>query len=140
MQIGTTAALNENSWILLDDLFYAAMLPSGNDAAYLLAEIFGFFLFAERKSIKCLPSVDRIDLTMESNTNLYFAEFLKEMNATSSKLKMYNTRFSNPHGLPNAMNLSSARDMITLSRYATQNTKFKTIMNTISHEYPEFDS
>ena len=36
-QTGTTAELKENKYLLLYDLFYGAMLPSGNDAAYLLS-------------------------------------------------------------------------------------------------------
>ncbi len=35
--IGTTANLKSGSWIILKDLLYGAMLPSGNDAAYVLA-------------------------------------------------------------------------------------------------------
>lgn len=41
---GTSAKLSENSWIKLNDLFYALMLPSGNDAAIVLAENMGYLL------------------------------------------------------------------------------------------------
>lgn len=34
---GTTANLVEDSWVNLEDLFYGLMLPSGNDAAWLIA-------------------------------------------------------------------------------------------------------
>ena len=34
---GTSAQLKEGTWVKLYDLLYGAMLPSGNDAAYLLA-------------------------------------------------------------------------------------------------------
>ena len=34
-------------FIRLYDLFYGIMLPSGNDAAFLLAEVFGLLLFYE---------------------------------------------------------------------------------------------
>ena len=44
---GTTAELKEGKYIRLFDLFYGAMLPSGNDAAFLLAEVFGLLLFYE---------------------------------------------------------------------------------------------
>jgi serine-type D-Ala-D-Ala carboxypeptidase (penicillin-binding protein 5/6) len=44
---GTTAELKEGKYIKLFDLFYGAMLPSGNDAAFLLAEVFGLLLFYE---------------------------------------------------------------------------------------------
>lgn len=35
--IGTTAELKCNSWIKIWDLLYGTMLPSGNDAAFLLS-------------------------------------------------------------------------------------------------------
>ena len=41
--IGTTADLRERTYLTLKDLLYGAMLPSGNDAAYTLAEYFGYF-------------------------------------------------------------------------------------------------
>ncbi len=34
------------------DLLYGLMLPSGNDAAYTLAENFGIYLFYETKEFK----------------------------------------------------------------------------------------
>ena len=46
-QTGTTAELKENKYLCLYDLFFGAMLPSGNDAALLLAEVFGLLLFYE---------------------------------------------------------------------------------------------
>ena len=41
---GTTANLREGMWIKLIDLFYAMMLPSGNDASLVLAENCGLIL------------------------------------------------------------------------------------------------
>jgi D-alanyl-D-alanine carboxypeptidase len=38
---GTSARLLKNDNLLLIDLFYAMMLPSGNDAAFAIAEYFG---------------------------------------------------------------------------------------------------
>ena len=40
--IGTTAELKPKTWVKLWDLLYGAMLPSGNDAALLLAEVLGY--------------------------------------------------------------------------------------------------
>ena len=50
------------------------------------------------------------------------------------------SRFSNPHGLQNAMNKSTAKDILTLSMYASKNNKFKEIMNTQAHRYYLFTS
>jgi D-alanyl-D-alanine carboxypeptidase len=48
--IGTTANLKIAHSISINDLLYGVMLPSGNDAAYLLAEIIGYFItFASLK-------------------------------------------------------------------------------------------
>ena len=38
---GTTAHLREGDILTIDQLLYGMMLPSGNDAAYALAEFFG---------------------------------------------------------------------------------------------------
>ena len=41
---GTTANLRVDSWICLLDLLYGLMLPSGNDAAIVIAENIGALL------------------------------------------------------------------------------------------------
>jgi D-alanyl-D-alanine carboxypeptidase len=45
---GTSAQLKQGKWVRLEDLLYGTMLPSGNDAAYLLSEVMGLLLFYER--------------------------------------------------------------------------------------------
>ena len=40
--IGTSAHLKQDRWVSVEDLLYGTMLPSGNDAAYLLAEYIGY--------------------------------------------------------------------------------------------------
>lgn len=62
--IGTTASLKAGTWIALRDLLYGTMLPSGNDAAYTLAEIIGYFFLAEQKCERSdiFRSVEKIDL------------------------------------------------------------------------------
>ena len=42
---GTSAQLKQGKWVRLEDLLYGTMLPSGNDAAYLLSEVMGLLLF-----------------------------------------------------------------------------------------------
>jgi len=43
---------------------------------------------------------------------------------------MTKTNFSNPHGLGNALNVSTAQDVMTLAKYAVCNEEFRTIMST----------
>jgi hypothetical protein len=40
--LGTSADLKYKTWIKFVDLLYGTMLPSGNDAAFLLSEIIGY--------------------------------------------------------------------------------------------------
>jgi len=42
---GTSAALRGGEWLTVNELLYAMMLPSGNDAALALAENFGCILY-----------------------------------------------------------------------------------------------
>jgi len=62
--IGTTANLKENEWISIEDLLYGLMLPSGNDAAMVLAENFGCLLYfnsiGQSEIFKEIHSVDVI--------------------------------------------------------------------------------
>lgn len=49
---GTSANLVDDSWMSLNDLVYGLMLPSGNDAAWLLAEVFGLLMYYEKYKSK----------------------------------------------------------------------------------------
>ena len=51
------------------------------------------------------------------------------MNSKADELELAHTHFSNPHGLQNALNISSAKDLILLSIFASQNRLFRQIMN-----------
>ena len=46
--IGTSAELKEDDVLSVKQLFYAMMLPSGNDAAFILAEYFGQIIKEKR--------------------------------------------------------------------------------------------
>lgn len=43
---------------------------------------------------------------------------------------MIKTTFANPHGLTNPLNVSTAKDMMTLSRFSMQNKEFAEIVAT----------
>jgi D-alanyl-D-alanine carboxypeptidase len=61
--IGTTAELKSKTWIKFIDLFYGSMLPSGNDAAFLLSEIVGYLnkLDGNKKSV--LKNIKYLDIS-----------------------------------------------------------------------------
>ena len=121
---GTTANLKEGDVLTVEQLCYGMMLPSGNDAAYTLAEHFGEKLF-EQKSVK----------TESCNPNSKFSMtpvkyFLKEMNSHASRLKMSNTFYDSPHGLMNKANYSSAEDMALLVQECMKYDPFRKVVNT----------
>ena len=78
------------------------MLPSGNDAAYCLAEYFGHLLHQR----KYMGRENEVRSFKFNGTEVKF--FLKQMNKYAFKLKMYNTYFDSPHGLMNRHNVSTA--------------------------------
>ena len=77
----------EKDFITVDELIDSLIVKSANDAAVAIAEkISG----SEKK-------------------------FVIKMNNYAKKLKLENTNFANPHGLPNKSNLSTAHDIFKLS-------------------------
>lgn len=81
------------------ELLYALMLPSAADAAQALA-------------IYVSGSID---------------EFANLMNETTSKIGVTNTEFSNPVGMDDLNNYSTASDLAKILKYSLENETFKTI-------------
>lgn len=55
--IGTTAELKYGAVYTLYDLYFGMMLPSGNDAAYLVAEVGSMLLRVMREQSKVEPEI-----------------------------------------------------------------------------------
>ena len=85
------------------DLLYGLMLPSGNDAALVLADYVG----------GGIPG------------------FVEKMNAKAAELGCANTHFANPHGLFDTDHYSTARDMALIARHAMTIPGFMEICNTV---------
>ena len=49
---GTSSNLQSNTWMSIEDLLYGLMLPSGNDAALVLAENLGAVLYFDKTGNK----------------------------------------------------------------------------------------
>ncbi len=69
-------------------------------------------------------------MTCYDTTIPFVNRYLKEINSKAKELKLHKTNFSNPHGLVNKNNVSTAKDMIALSVYSASNSYFNEIMNT----------
>lgn len=105
---GSSIYLSENERLTLEELLYALLLESANDAAAAIAyEIAGGI-----------------------------EEFACLMNDTAEKLGLEDTHFTNPHGLDNENHYTTAADLAKLTAYALKNEKFREIVSTYKHQIP----
>ena len=105
----SSAKLAAGENVKLIDLCYAAMLPSGNDAANAIAEGLGG--------------------TREN--------FVALMNEAAYSLGCTNTHFVNANGLHDENHFTTARDMAILARVAMENETFREIVLSPSHVLPK---
>lgn len=104
--------------ITIEDLLYCLMLPSGNDAALVLADYVGG------------GSVET---------------FIDMMNEKAEELGCENTHFMNPHGLHDENHYTTASDLLKIAEYALSTYKYTEISGTATHycegdEYPIYTS
>ncbi|MBQ6052413.1 MAG: D-alanyl-D-alanine carboxypeptidase [Clostridia bacterium] len=104
MHIALTAGEN----IRMEDLMYATMIESANDAANCIAE----------------------------SVSGSVAAFAELMNERAVQLGAKNTNFTNPHGLPDENHVTTAYDMAQITRFAITNEKFLKIFTTIIYDIP----
>ena len=91
-------ALQEGEVVILEDMLYAAMIASANDACNVLAEYI--------------------------STDGTIAGGVAAMNAKAQELGLENTHFSNPHGISEDGHYVSARDLAVILRWALQQPGF----------------
>ncbi len=101
----SNADIKEGETLTVEDLLYALMLPSANEAAYILARHVGG--------------------TWEN--------FVDMMNAKAEDLGCTGTHFSNPCGLHQDDHYTTARDLMKMAEYAMKDDTFKEIANTAQH-------
>lgn len=105
---GSSIYLTAGEELTLEDLLYALMLESANDAAAAIAyEVAGGIEpFAER------------------------------MNRMAEKVGLTESHFTNPHGLDDEAHYTTAYDLAKLTAYALQNEQFRKIVSTYKHQIP----
>lgn len=101
---GTAIGLQAGEKIKMENLLYALLLNSANDAAVAVAEHVG-------------GSV---------------ANFARLMNEKAEELGATNSNFVNPHGLPDPRHKTTARDLAIIARYAMENERFREIVATVN--------
>ena len=102
--MGLTSCIGQQVSVL--DLLYGLMIPSGNDAAIVLANFVGD------------GSVDT---------------FVDMMNSKSGQLGCNSTHFVNPHGLYDSNHYSTARDLAIISKYAAEKPYFTEIESKVTY-------
>jgi len=112
---GSSSKIGEGERILVRNLLYGLLLPSGNDAATAFAEHFG----ARTVAAKMAPK----------ETDPYVL-FVAEMNLRAGELGLTKTGFANPHGLTSPTHLSTAADMAKLARAALMKPLFRAVVGT----------
>jgi D-alanyl-D-alanine carboxypeptidase len=128
---GTSADLVEDDVVSIEDLHYGLMLPSGNDAATVLAENFGVYSYYQSREF-----LDQYEKGLDMSTRRVknpVSYFVREMNEQAKKLGLGETTFANPHGLANKLNKSTALDVAKLCAEALKNAQFRKIVNTKMH-------
>ena len=97
--LSSRAWISSGQQLTVEMLIQGMMLPSGNDAAYILA-VGGGRVLAED------PALDR-----RMALNL----FIDEMNAQARALGLTGTHFANPDGIDQEGHYTTANDLITLA-------------------------
>ena len=100
-----TAGFKVGETVTYKDLLYGLLLPSGAEAAQALVR------------------------NISGNTN----DFVKLMNEKTEELNLTNTHFSNPIGLDDENNYSTAFEVSKLFNYALKNNTFKDIITTLKY-------
>lgn len=104
----TTAALQPNEALTIEQLLHVLLIPSANDAANVLA-------FHIAGSIE---------------------DFSIMMNAKAKELGCQNTHFENPSGIHSDNHYSTAYDMALIGKYANTFDEIKQITSTTSYSLP----
>ncbi|CAD8047321.1 unnamed protein product [Paramecium sonneborni] len=136
--IGTSAELKYNDILSIEDLLYGLMLPSGNDAAVLIAQAIGTIILFNQQNKKL--DLKLIDIEQLSAEGYYYNHefrfqycpievFIKYMNQYSQKIGQLNTQFACVHGLSNEENYSCCNDIIILSIECLKYELFQTVIS-----------
>ena len=105
---GSSIYLQEGECLIFEDLLYALLLESANDAAVAIA-------------ITVSGSVD---------------DFVQLMNDKAKELGLVDTHFTNPHGLDNESHYTTARELSKIACYAMKNPIFADIASTYKRVIP----
>ncbi len=99
---GSVLGLQKDQQFTFENLLYAMLLPSANDAALAISQNY--------------PNGENA--------------FIDKMNTKANSLKLYNTHYSDPAGLEDSGDFTTPFDLARLASFAIQNSEFKKIVGT----------
>lgn len=108
--VGSSSLVEAGESVSLEDALHGLMLPSGNDMAIALAEWWASI--DRNESDRDAPKGKEKNL---ADSDQLVAAFVEAMNLEAARLELKGTRFSNPHGLPDAEHRTSAIDLARLA-------------------------
>lgn len=101
---GSSAGIRQGERIVVKDLLYGLLLPSGNDASMAFAEHFNDRFPAASGAPDTGPAADPLR-----------SHFIAEMNRAAKRMGLNTTAFAQPHGMDSPGHYSCARDLIKLA-------------------------
>ena len=107
----SSADIRAGEELTIQDYLYALMLPSGNEAANILADYAG-------------PGIDA---------------FVEKMNQRAKELGCTDTHFANPHGLGDPEHYTTPKDMYLITRHAMELPGFMEIVGSTRYTLPATD-
>lgn len=96
----SVAEIKKGDSLTVEQLIAGMLLPSGNDAAYILAEAAGRAMYGEKAG--------------EASTADAVKRFVQEMNAQAKVLGMSGTNFANPDGIHSDSHYTTYQDLALL--------------------------
>ena len=144
--IGTSANLKPGDEVSIWGLLHGLMLPSGNDAAYCLAEVFGQYIFQESAEFR--ERLERFSERIENKASNPIRYFIREMNYMAQSYGMSNTYYAADIGrlCYHALKEETLRKIVCSKIYigivqSTKNEKIREIIweNTNKLLYEGFD-
>ncbi|MDQ6747164.1 MAG: D-alanyl-D-alanine carboxypeptidase, partial [Candidatus Dormibacteraeota bacterium] len=113
----STMGLAEGEQQTVMNLLYGLLLPSGNDAAMVLARHVG-------NGLKEPATADPV------------ARFVALMNAQAAQMGLTDTHYMNPHGFDDPNHYSSVYDLASIAWYDLHNPVFNEVVRQAFHDVP----
>lgn len=133
---GTLANLQAGDTLSVEQLLYALMLPSGNDAGVVFAEHFG----GKQRDLRYLDAGEAWPVPVGADSEARVQRFVAEMNARARDLGLARTFFDSPHGFESAelayqrrVNTASCEDMCKLIECVMEDERLRRIAGTKSY-------